>query len=67
VNATPGCICSFIYANGEVTNIQVVSGLPDGLNERAMAAAKQIKFIPAMKDGPAVSMYMRLEYNFNLY
>ena len=54
-------------SNGMVTNIQVVSGLPDGLTERAIDAARKIKFIPAMKDGKYVSMWMQLEYNFNLY
>jgi TonB family protein len=54
-------------ASGQVTNIHMVSGLPDGLNERAIAAAKRIRFVPAMKDGRPVSMYFQLEYNFNLY
>lgn len=54
-------------ANGQVTNITVVSGLPDGLSERAVAAARKIKFTPAIKDGHNVSMYFQLEYNFNLY
>ena len=51
---------------GLVENIRVVSGLPYGLTERAIAAARQIKFTPAMKDGKPVSMWMQLEYNFNL-
>ena len=54
-------------SNGSVTNIRVVSGLPDGLTEQAIAVAKKIKFIPAIKDGQYVSMWMQLEYNFNLY
>jgi TonB family protein len=54
-------------ANGSVTNIRIVSGLPYGLTERAIDAARKIKFIPAMKDGKYVSMWMQLEYNFNLY
>lgn len=54
-------------SGGQVTNIRAVSGLPYGLTERAIAAARQIKFIPATKDGHAVSMYIQLEYNFNLY
>jgi len=54
-------------SSGEVTNIHAVSGLPDGLTERAMTAAKQIKFVPATKDGRPVSMWMELQYNFNLY
>ena len=54
-------------SNGTVTNIRTVSGLPYGLTERAIAAARQIKFVPATKDGHPVSMWMQLEYNFNLY
>ena len=52
---------------GQVTQIRAVSGLPNGLTERAIAAARQIKFVPATKDGRSVSMWMQLEYNFNLY
>ena len=54
-------------SGGQVTNIRSVSGLPFGLTERAIAAARQIKFSPATKDGRPVSMYIQLEYNFNLY
>jgi len=54
-------------SSGQVTNIRTVSGLPFGLTERAIAAARQIKFQPATKDGHQVSMWMQLEYNFNLY
>lgn len=54
-------------SGGQVTNISARSGLPYGLTERAIAAARQIKFVPATKDGRPVSMYIQLEYNFNLY
>lgn len=54
-------------SGGQVTSIRAVSGLPFGLTERAIAAARQIKFSPATKDGRPVSMYIQLEYNFNLY
>ena len=52
--------------NGEVQYIRVVAGLPYGLSEQAIIAARQIKFTPAMKGGKPVSMWMQLEYNFNL-
>jgi TonB family protein len=52
---------------GEVVQIRAVRPLPFGLTERAIAAARQIKFVPAMKGGRAVSVFMQLEYNFNLY
>jgi TonB family protein len=54
-------------SNGTVQNIRTVSGLPYGLTEKAIAAARNIKFVPATKDGHQVSMWMQLEYNFNLY
>ncbi|MEK6282659.1 MAG: energy transducer TonB [Acidobacteriota bacterium] len=54
-------------SSGQVTNISARSGLPNGLTERAIAAARQIRFVPATKDGRPVSMYIQLEYNFNLY
>ena len=54
-------------SSGTLTNISVVKGLSDGLTERAMLAAKQIRFIPAIKDGRFVSTWLQLEYNFNLY
>ena len=54
-------------SSGVVTNIHPVTGLPDGLTERTIAAAKQIRFIPAIKDGRFVSMWIELQYNFNLF
>lgn len=52
---------------GEVTNIRAVNALPFGLTEKAIAAARQIRFRPASKDGRPVNVHMQLEYNFNLY
>jgi TonB family protein len=56
-----------LSASGEVTGISVVKGLSDGLTEKAIQAARQIKFRPAQKDGHVVSQYIVLEYNFNIY
>jgi TonB family protein len=52
---------------GQVTNIRPMQSLSGGLTEKAIAAARQIRFVPATRNGQAVSMYMQLEYNFNLY
>lgn len=52
---------------GQVTNIQAIQKLGSGLTEKAIAAARQIRFVPATRSGQPVSMYMQLEYNFNLY
>jgi protein TonB len=54
-------------SSGEVVQVRAINSLPFGLTERAIAAARQIKFNPATKNGRAVSVYMNLEYNFNLY
>jgi TonB family protein len=54
-------------SSGQVTNIRVVSGLADGLTEKAVEAARSIRFFPAVKDGKFVSQYIQIEYNFNLY
>lgn len=54
-------------SSGEVVQIQALSKLPFGLTEQAIAAAHQIRFVPAIKNGRAVSVWMNLEYNFNLY
>ena len=54
-------------ADGSVKHILVVQSLPGGLTDRSIAAAKKIKFVPATLNGQPVSMWMQLEYNFNLY
>jgi TonB family protein len=53
--------------NGKVINIHTVVGMPFGLTEKAIEAARKIKFVPAMKDGRPVSQYIQIEYNFHLY
>lgn len=54
-------------ADGTVKHFLVVEGLPYGLTEAALTSARRIKFIPATIDGKPVSMFIQLEYNFNLY
>lgn len=54
-------------ASGQVTGITPVSGLPDGLTEQAIAAARQIQFSPQKKNGVPVSVTKTIEYGFNMY
>lgn len=54
-------------AEGRITSIRVVRGLPDGLTERAIEAAQKIRFQPATKNGSPVSVRGNLEFTFNLY
>jgi TonB family protein len=61
-------VLSVVFSRtGQVTNIRAVQTLCCGLTEKAIAAARSIRFIPAMRNGQVVSTYMQLEYNFNLY
>lgn len=54
-------------SDGTVKHILVLKSLPGGLTQQAVKAAQRIKFVPATIDGKPVSMFMQLEYNFNLY
>lgn len=54
-------------ADGNVKHFLVIKALPNGLTEAAIAAARRIKFTPATIDGRPVSMFIQLEYYFNLY
>jgi hypothetical protein len=50
-----------------VRHILVLVGLPNGLTEAAISAARAIKFYPAILDGRRVSMFIQLNYPFDLY
>ena len=51
---------------GEVTKVQIVRGLPDGLDDEAIQAARRIRFLPAVKNGKPVAVRMTMEFSFNL-
>jgi TonB family protein len=53
--------------NGSITDIRVIRSLPDGLTEKAIEAARKIRFNPAVKNGAPVSVRGQLEFTFNLY
>ena len=54
-------------AEGQISDIRVIQGLPHGLTENAIIAAKKIRFEPAMKDGQPVSVRGNIEFSFNIY
>jgi hypothetical protein len=56
-----------LASDGTVQYVFAVHRLPDGLTEKAIEAARKIKFIPATKDGRRVSQYVTIDYNFNIY
>jgi TonB family protein len=61
-------VLSVIFgADGGLHNIRVLRGLPDGLTEKAIEAARNIRFRPAVRNGVPISVRMTLEFNFALY
>ena len=68
INQTMGVVMMRIMvgADGNVKSARVTKGLPDGLNEQAAAAAFQLKFQPATRDGVAVDFSLSIQVEFNL-
>jgi outer membrane biosynthesis protein TonB len=56
-----------LAADETIKHIEVVKGLPDGLTDKSIEAAQKIKFKPAKKDGKPVSVWVEVEYGFNIY
>ena len=64
-----------LWSEGNATFISTVtdSGQSSGIDADdysltvTRSSGAQYKFVPATKDGHPVSMWMQLEYNFNLY
>lgn len=54
-------------ANGTIGSVTPVSGLPDGLTQQAINAAKMIRFEPAKRDGKPISITKQFQYSFTLY
>lgn len=54
-------------ASGQIGSVSVVKGLPNGLSEQAIAAAKRIAFEPAKVNGAAVPVTKQIEYSFSIY
>ena len=57
-------LSAVLCRTGRVTDIEVVEGLPHGLTELTVEAARRIKFTPAEKDGQAASQRIKVEYGF---
>ena len=53
-------------SSGKVSKAIIIEGLPYGLTEKAVEAAKKIKFEPGMNDGRPISMYAHINYEFAL-
>ena len=56
-----------LLSTGQVGNIEVIEGLPEGLTEKAIQAVRLIKFNPARLNGIPVSQYQTFALEFKLY
>lgn len=56
-----------LLASRKVGAISVVRGLSDDLNEKAVEAARQIRFEPKKVNGQPVSTVRTFEYTFSIY
>ena len=54
-------------ANGSIGAITVVGGLPNGLTEQAIAAARSMKFEPQKINGVAQTVTRQVQYTFTLF
>jgi TonB family protein len=66
MNNTEGTVDlrALVDKNGAVKSVKIVKGLPDGLNQSAEKAVRQLRFKPAMKNGEAVEFWTSLAVEF---
>jgi protein TonB len=55
-----------LSASGTISDIKVTRGLGYGLDQKAIEAARELRFIPGQKDGHTVSVRVFLEFKFSL-
>jgi TonB family protein len=53
-----------VSADGEVRNLKIIQGLPDGLDAEAVQTAYRLKFKPAMKAGEPVECWQLFEIEY---
>ncbi len=53
-------------ASGKIGAVSVVSGLAYGLTEQAIAAAKQIQFEPAKRNGKPINVVKLVKFHFSI-
>lgn len=54
-------------ASGQIGGVSVIKGLPNGLTEQAIAAAKSIRFEPAKRGGTPYAVNKNVEYSFTIF
>jgi TonB family protein len=59
-------LCVLMSASGQVTEIEPLMTLPDGLTESAVEAARRIEFVPAQEHGQPIAQYVVISYRFDV-
>jgi TonB family protein len=54
-------------ASGQIGAISTVKGLPNGLTEQAIAAARSMRFEPAKVNGVGQNVTRQVEFSFSIY
>ncbi|MBX3245130.1 MAG: energy transducer TonB [Acidobacteria bacterium] len=54
-------------ASGDIGEVEVLKELPDGLTEKAIDAARKIKFEPREDNGVKKSVIRSISYSFTIY
>ena len=54
-------------SNGRIGTISTIKGLPHGLTQQAIEAARKIKFEPEKRNGVPVTVTRKIEYTFTIY
>lgn len=55
-----------VGVDGDVKQVSVMNGLPDGLDEKAIKAVYEMKFKPGTKNGKPIDYWKILEIEFNV-
>ena len=55
-----------VGADGRLTRLRVVKGLGDGLDQNALVALRQWRFLPGTREGRPVAMDVEVDVEFNL-
>ncbi len=67
-HVTGEVVLSVIFrTDGRISDIRVIKGLPHGLTERSIEAARMTRFEPALLNGKPVSVISEISYTFNIY
>ena len=60
-------LSAILCSTGKISKIQIIEGLPFGMNERLIEFISRIEFIPAQKEGKPVSYKQIFKFHFSTF